>query len=53
MSEGEAEDGRYETMAGGAASQLSKGGMITKVRAARRAARSGAHTCIASGHAPT
>ncbi|MCP5255453.1 MAG: glutamate 5-kinase [Zoogloeaceae bacterium] len=52
VSEGEAEDGRYETMAGGAASQLSKGGMITKVRAARRAARSGAHTCIASGHDP-
>ena len=36
-------------MAGGSASQISKGGMLTKVRAARRAARSGAHTVIASG----
>jgi glutamate 5-kinase len=36
-------------MAGGAASPLSKGGMITKVVAAKRAARSGAHTVIASG----
>ncbi|MBX3680829.1 glutamate 5-kinase [Cognatazoarcus halotolerans] len=50
VSEGQAEDSRFESMAGGSASQLSKGGMITKVRAARRAARSGAHTCIASGH---
>jgi len=38
-----------EAMAGGAASPLSKGGMITKVVAAKRAARSGAHTVIASG----
>ncbi len=38
-----------EAMAGGAASALSKGGMITKVVAAKRAARSGAHTIIASG----
>ena len=29
-----------------------KGGMITKVQAARRAARSGAHTVIASGREP-
>ncbi|MBS0551083.1 MAG: glutamate 5-kinase, partial [Proteobacteria bacterium] len=27
-------------------------GMITKIRAAQRAARSGAHTCIASGRTP-
>jgi glutamate 5-kinase len=39
-------------MAGGAGSGISKGGMITKIRAARRAARSGAHTLIASGHEP-
>ncbi len=50
ISEGRAEDTAYEAMAGGAGSGISKGGMITKVRAARRAARSGAHTCIASGH---
>jgi glutamate 5-kinase len=38
-----------EAMAGGTGSALGKGGMLTKVRAARRAARSGAHTVIASG----
>jgi glutamate 5-kinase len=37
-------------MAGGAGSQLGRGGMITKILAAKRAARSGAHTVIASGH---
>ncbi|HNH24600.1 MAG TPA: glutamate 5-kinase, partial [Accumulibacter sp.] len=36
-----------EAMAGGAGSQIGKGGMITKVIAAKRAARSGAHTVIA------
>jgi len=50
--EGRAEDRAFEAMAGGAGSGISKGGMITKVRAAQRAARSGAHTCIASGHEP-
>jgi glutamate 5-kinase len=49
ISEGRADDRRYEAMAGGAGSGISKGGMITKIRAAQRAARSGAHTCIASG----
>jgi glutamate 5-kinase len=39
-------------MAGGSGSAISKGGMITKIRAAQRAARSGAHTCIASGREP-
>ena len=38
-----------ETYAGGTGSALSKGGMLTKVLAARRAARSGAHTVIVSG----
>lgn len=52
VSEGHAEDRGFEAMAGGAGSRISKGGMITKVRAARRAARSGAHTCIANGHEP-
>jgi glutamate 5-kinase len=44
-----ADDPALEAMAGGAGSGISKGGMITKVRAAQRAARSGAHTLIASG----
>ncbi|MBS0513304.1 MAG: glutamate 5-kinase [Proteobacteria bacterium] len=52
ISEGRAEDRQYEAMAGGAGSGISKGGMITKIRAAQRAARSGAHTCIASGRTP-
>lgn len=47
--EGRADDQRFETMASGAGSGISKGGMITKVRAAQRAARSGAHTLIVSG----
>lgn len=50
--EGEAGDTRFESMAGGAGSGISRGGMITKVRAATRAARSGAHTVIASGREP-
>ena len=42
-------DPHLETIAGGTGSQISRGGMITKVLAAKRAARSGAHTVIASG----
>ena len=49
IAEGRADDRRYESMAGGAGSGISKGGMITKVRAAQRAARSGADTLIVSG----
>ncbi len=49
IGEGRAEDRSYEAMAGGAGTGISRGGMITKIRAAQRAARSGAHTCIASG----
>jgi glutamate 5-kinase len=41
-----------ELMAGGAGSELGRGGMITKILAAKRAARSGAHTVIASGKEP-
>jgi len=52
ISEGRADDRQYESMAGGAGSGISKGGMITKVRAAQRAARSGAHTLIVSGREP-
>lgn len=36
-------------MAGGAGSSIGTGGMLTKVLAAKRASRSGAHTIIASG----
>jgi glutamate 5-kinase len=45
-------DPRLEAMAGGSGSTLGKGGMLTKVLAAKRAARSGAHTVIASGREP-
>ena len=46
---GRAGDPALEAMAGGTGSALAKGGMLTKVLAAKRAARSGAHTVIASG----
>ena len=52
IDEGRADDRQYEAMAGGAGTGISKGGMITKIRAAQRAARSGAHTLIASGREP-
>lgn len=45
-------DAALEAMAGGAGSQVGTGGMLTKVLAAKRAARSGAHTVIASGREP-
>jgi glutamate 5-kinase len=41
-----------EAMAGGAGSAIGRGGMLTKVLAAKRAARSGADTVIASGREP-
>jgi glutamate 5-kinase len=52
ISEGRADNQTYAAMAGSAGSSIGKGGMITKVRAAQRAARSGANTLIASGHEP-
>ncbi|MGE5385158.1 MAG: glutamate 5-kinase [Betaproteobacteria bacterium] len=52
ISHADAGDPALESMAGGAGSSIGKGGMITKVLAAKRAARSGAHTAIASGHQP-
>ncbi|NLC23824.1 MAG: glutamate 5-kinase [Oxalobacter sp.] len=42
-------DPELEKMAGGAGSEIGRGGMLTKVLAAKRAARSGAHTVIAWG----
>ena len=52
IEEATAGEARLEAMAGGAGSALARGGMITKVLAAKRAARSGAHTVIASGREP-
>jgi len=52
LAEGAAGDPALERMAGGAGSQIGLGGMLTKVLAAKRAARSGAHTVIASGREP-
>jgi glutamate 5-kinase len=49
LSEATAGDPALEKMAGGAASELSKGGMLTKVLAAKVAAATGAATIIASG----
>lgn len=47
--EGKAGDLALEAMAGGAGSSLGRGGMLTKILAAKRAATSGAHTVIAWG----
>ena len=47
-----ATDPDLEGMAGGSGSALGRGGMLTKVLAAKRAARSGATTIIASGREP-
>jgi glutamate 5-kinase len=49
VTEARAGDAKLEGMAGGAGSAFALGGMLTKVLAAKRAARSGAHTVIASG----
>ncbi len=48
--EAQAGDVALETMAAGSAGALGRGGMLTKVRAAARAARSGVLTLIASGN---
>ena len=50
--EARAGDAKLEEMAGGAGSSLGKGGMITKILAAKRAAGSGASTVIAWGREP-
>ena len=45
-------DAALEAMAGGAGSSIGRGGMITKILAAKRAAGSGASTVIAWGREP-
>jgi glutamate 5-kinase len=52
IAEARAGDPELERMAGGAGSSLGRGGMITKVLAAKRAARSGASSVIAWGREP-
>ena len=52
VNEARAGDANLEKMAGGAGSHIGSGGMLTKVLAAKRAARSGAGTIIASGREP-
>jgi glutamate 5-kinase len=52
VGEARAGDPALEAMAGGAGSSLGKGGMITKILAAKRAAGSGASTVIAWGREP-
>ncbi len=49
VQEAKAGDPALEKMAGGAGSGIGRGGMLTKILAAKRAARSGAHTVIAWG----
>jgi glutamate 5-kinase len=46
-------DPALEQMAGSAGSAIGRGGMLTKIIAAKRAARRGAHTVIASGREPS
>ncbi|HZF85404.1 MAG TPA: glutamate 5-kinase, partial [Burkholderiaceae bacterium] len=50
--EAQAGDPALEAMAGGAGSSIGRGGMITKILAAKRAAASGASTVIAWGREP-
>jgi glutamate 5-kinase len=49
VSRGRAGDPTLSAMAGGAGSSVGKGGMLTKLKAAERAARSGANTVIVYG----
>lgn len=50
LNEAMVEDPAIELMASNVGSIIGRGGMLTKISAAKRAARSGAHTVIASGH---
>ena len=52
VSEARAGDPLLEVMAGGAGSTIGRGGMLTKILAAKRAAGSGASTVIAWGREP-
>ncbi|KAF1015302.1 MAG: glutamate 5-kinase [Burkholderia sp.] len=49
VQEADAGTPELEAMAGGTGSRLGRGGMLTKILAAKRAAHSGANTVIASG----
>ena len=49
ITEAQAGDPALEAMAGGAGTGIGRGGMLTKILAAKRAASSGAHTVIAWG----
>lgn len=49
ISEASVEDRSLDVMVGGAAGVLGRGGMLTKLRAARLASRSGANTVIVGG----
>ncbi len=52
VQQGQAGDPALEAMAGGAGSSIGRGGMLTKILAAKRAAGSGASTVIAWGREP-
>jgi glutamate 5-kinase len=52
VAEAKAGDETLELMAGGAGSNIGRGGMLTKILAAKRAAGSGASTVIAWGREP-
>lgn len=52
ISEARVDDAILEQVAGGSAGLLGRGGMVTKVRAAKLAARSGADTVIVGGRLP-
>ena len=49
ISEAQADDASLDQMAAGGSGALGRGGMVTKIRAARLAARSGAQTVIVGG----
>lgn len=52
IAQADAADPALDAMVGGSAGSLGRGGMLTKLRAARLAARSGADTLIAGGREP-
>src|ERR1035437_9814397 len=52
VSSAQAGEAQLEGMAGGAGSSIGRGGMLTKILAAKRAAHSGAHTVLSSGQEP-
>ena len=52
VQQAQAGDAALEAMAGGAGSNIGRGGMLTKILAAKRAAGSGASTVIAWGREP-